>query len=177
MLNEAQKGIIAKAIQIRQNRGEELSDIVSDYSRLTDDEIDTITTPQSKYTLSELQEYIQRRNKLALSDFLKNNPILWIDGEYYGVTKEDQDEMITDKAAYDLKQAMGFTDWKLEWHNIKKSCREFSVEEFLGLLNAIVDFVYPYRKLQESYKEMIYSAETKEDVMAIELSYKIENEE
>lgn len=125
-------------------------------------------------TLEELQRHRQDENKAALGQFLRDNPLLWLDGELYGVTKEDQDEMITDKAAYDLKQAIGASDWKLEWHNIRKSCREFSEEEFYGLLNAIVDFVYPFRRLQEEYKEQIYACSTKEDVLVVELLYELE---
>lgn len=124
-------------------------------------------------TLDELKIFRQKENKILLSSFLEENPLLWIDGEYYGVTKENQDEMIADKAAYDLKQAIGETGWKLEWHNVNKACREFTEEEFVGLLNAIINFIYPYRRLQETYKELIFSAETKEDVIALNLEYSV----
>ena len=49
--------------------------------------------------------------------------------------------MLTDKYAYEFKQSIGQTNWKLEWHSIKSACREFTVEEFTSLLNAIVDLV------------------------------------
>ena len=97
-----------------------------------------------------------------------------MDGEYYSVTQEDQVEMISDKTAYDVKQASGYTNWKLEWHNVSKACREFTVEEFGGLLNAIIDFVYPYRRLQEQYKEQIFLCETKEQLSRLEFLYEIE---
>ena len=38
-------------------------------------------------------------------------------------------------------------------------------------MSAIIDFVYPYRKLQENYKETIYNAATKESVLSIDLVY------
>jgi hypothetical protein len=96
---------------------------------------------------------------------------LWQDGNYYGVTQDDQNEMIADKTAYEFKQSVGQTDWKLEWHNTKHACREFTVDEFAALLNAIIDFVYPFRKLQEEYKEQIYACESKEQVVELELDY------
>lgn len=125
-------------------------------------------------TLDDLKEFRQKTNKAELTSFLQNNPILWTDGELYGVTKESQDEMIADKTAYDLKHKSGNTEWKLEWHNQKKARREFSEKEFMGLFNAIIDFVYPFRKLQEKYKEQIFSASTKEQVLAVKFNYSVE---
>lgn len=125
----------------------------------------------SSIDVSTLQYYRQEENKDNLRQFLLNNPLLWTDGNYYGVTQDDQNEMIADKTAYEFKQSIGQTDWKLEWHNIKHSCREFAVEEFAALLNAIIDFVYPYRKLQEAYKEQIYSCTSKEQLIEITLEY------
>lgn len=135
-----------------------------------------INTILGKYDISSidvptLQYYRQEENKDSLRQFLLNNPLLWTDGNYYGVTQDDQNEMIADKTAYEFKQSIGQTDWKLEWHNIKHSCREFAVEEFAALLNAIIDFVYPYRKLQEAYKEQIYSCTSKEQLIEITLEY------
>jgi hypothetical protein len=121
--------------------------------------------------LQTLQYYRQEENKVTLKQFLQNNPILWQDGNYYGVTQDDQNEMIADKTAYEFKQSVGQTDWKLEWHNTKHACREFTVDEFAALLNAIIDFVYPFRKLQEEYKEQIYACESKEQVVELELDY------
>ena len=138
-----------------------ISDIDAILGRYDVDEVD----------LPTLQYYKQEENKDTLRQFLQDNPILWQDGNYYGVTQDDQNEMIADKAAYELKHSIGDTSWKLEWHNIKHACREFTVEEFAALLNAIIDFVYPYRKLQETYKEKIYACTTKEQVVALELEY------
>lgn len=135
-----------------------------------------INTIMGKYDISSidvptLQYYRQEENKDNLRQFLLNNPLLWTDGNYYGVTQDDQNEMIADKTAYEFKQSIGQTDWKLEWHNTKHSCREFTVEEFAALLNAIIDFVYPYRKLQETYKEQIYSCTSKEQLIEIHMEY------
>lgn len=121
-------------------------------------------------TLDELKDYKQMQNKLALSDFLALHPLLWTDGEYYGVKQEDQMEMALDLSAYQIKKVIN-PEWKLEWHNIKKACREFTLQEYNALMSAIIDFVYPYRKLQENYKETIYNATTKESVLSIDLVY------
>lgn len=126
-----------------------------------------------RLTLEEFQVERQKENKQALSEFLQNNPVLWIDGMYYGVTQEDQNEMIADKTAYDFKKSLGDTSWTLQWHSIHSDCRDFTEEEFAGLLNTIVDFVYPYRQLEMEYKKAIYEATTKEEVAAVELVYEL----
>lgn len=122
--------------------------------------------------IEEYREIRQKENKEALAAFLKANPITWQDGLQYGVTQEDQNEMIADKAAYDLKHAIDPT-WALQWHSIKTDCRDFTEEEFLGLMNTIISFVYPYRQLEMKYKEAIYSAQTKEEIMALQFEYKL----
>lgn len=135
------------------------------------------TREEEKYanmTLAEYKDYRQNENKESLAAFLKANPLLWTDGLYYGVTQEDQEEMLADKTAYDFKQSIGQTDWKLQWHSTKSACRDFTVEEFAGLLNAIVNFVYPYRQLEMRYKEQIYAAATKEELAALNLLYSAE---
>lgn len=122
-------------------------------------------------TLEEYKDKCQAENKEALAEFLKNNPILWTDGLYYGVTQEDQNEMSLDFTTYQLKKNMGDINWNLQWHSIKSDCRDFTEEEFLGLMNAIIEFVYPYRQLEMKYKEAIYSATSKEEVKEVEINY------
>lgn len=127
-------------------------------------------------TLDEYKESRQRENKVALAKFLEENPLTWIDGLQYGVTQEDQSEMIADKAAYDLKHAID-PNWPLQWHSTKSDCRDFTEEEFLGLMNAIIDFVYPYRQLEMKYKDAIYSAENKDEVGSVGIVYALPTQE
>lgn len=130
----------------------------------------------TEMSIDEYKAYKQEQNKTALSNYLKNNPLKWTDGEYYGVTQEDQIEMQTDLQAYNLKKSTGDTNWKLEWHNTKHGCKPFTEQEFYTLMSAIVDFVYPLRKVQESYKEQIYACTTKEEIDKIDLVYGSPNE-
>ena len=96
-----------------------------------------------RLTLEEFQAERQKENKQALSEFLQNNPVLWIDGMYYGVTQEDQNEMIADKTDYDFKKCLGDKYWTLPLRFIHADCRYFTGEVFACLLNTRVDFVYP----------------------------------
>ena len=125
----------------------------------------------TELSLDAAKDFRQQENKQILKAFLDENPVLWSDGNYYGISEQDQNEMITNLTLYNLKQSTGHTDWKLEWHDKKKSCREFTVEEFHSLINTIIDFVYPYRKLQEYYKEKIYACESMDALLKLEFVY------
>lgn len=129
-----------------------------------------------KVTLEEYQDMKQAENKAALAKFLKDHPLLWQDGEFYGVTQEDQTEMMADKTLYEFKQSIGESDWALEWHSVKRDCREFSLEEFGGLLNAIANFVYPFRQLEMIYKQQIYEAKSHDEVNQIQFIYMTDEE-
>ena len=132
------------------------------------------TKEELEYEAMSLDEYKEKRqteNKTALAIFLKNNPITWIDGCLYGVTQEDQNEMSLDLSTYQLKKSLGDSNWKLLWHPVKSDSREFTETEFLNLMNAIIEFVYPYRQLEMQYKEAIYTATTKEEIAAVNIVY------
>lgn len=145
---------------------EDLDTKISQLNSIVKNEVDT-----DSMTLDEYRQYKQACNKKMLADFLEAHPLLWTDGFYYGVTEKDQNEMLADKTAYDFKHSIGQTDWTLQWHSVKSACRDFSEEEFAALLNAIVDYVYPYRQLEMYYKEKIYSATVREALEEITLIY------
>lgn len=91
--------------------------------------------------------------------------------EYRQCKQSCNKKMLANKTAYDFKHSIGQTDWTLQWHSVKSACRDFSEEEFAALLNAIVDYVYPYRQLEMYYKEKIYSATVREALEEITLIY------
>lgn len=124
----------------------------------------------SKIPLEEYKRRKQDSNKQSLEHFLSTHPLLWADGRYYGVSKEDQNNMIMVKAAYDLKQSMGAC-WPLQWCSVDGVCKDFEENEFVCLMNEIVNFVYPYRQLEMYYKDKIYKASTKEEVDAVNIVY------
>ena len=112
----------------------------------------------------------QDANKAALAEWLSAHPLLWTDGNPYGVTEEDQKEMALNLMQYQLAVQAGQSK-VLEWHTQKKSCRVFELEEFTALSLAIVDYVYPYLRYQESVKEKIYAAQTIEEINNVEINY------
>ena len=120
---------------------------------------------------SSAQDRKQDENKKALAEFLQANPITWTDGCVYGVTEEDQTELALNMNQYQLQVAAGLTDVKLEWHPRHAACREFTLEEYTGLILAVKNFVYPYVQQCQVLKEQIYNAKTVDELKAVEIVY------
>ena len=130
-------------------------------------EIVDVTDPRP---LPELQSSRQEENKAALDAWLAAHPLTWTDGNVYGVTEEDQNEMSLNLQQYQVQVAAG-RKVNLEWHTQKKQCHTFTKEQYTALLLAIIDYVYPYRRYQEKIKAAIYAAETAESVEAVVIDY------
>ena len=120
--------------------------------------------------LDTLRAAKQEQNKQALADWLAAHPLTWTDGNVYGVTEEDQNEMAINLAQYQLAVAAE-QPAVLEWHAQKKQCHAFTIEQYTALSLAIAAYVYPYRRYQEQVKAAIYTAESEAEIHAIEIDY------
>lgn len=126
--------------------------------------------PAPMIDLDVLRAAKKEQNKQALADWLAAHPLTWTDGKVYGVTEQDQTEMAINLAQYQLAVAA----WQpavLEWHAQKQQCHTFTIDEYTALSLAIAAYVYPYLRYQESVKEAIYMAQSKEELDAIEIDY------
>lgn len=120
--------------------------------------------------LHEIKSERQAENKASLAAWLAAHPLTWVDGNVYGVTEEDQNEMALNLQQYQVQVAAG-RSVNLEWHTQKKQCHTFTEEQYTALLLAIIDYVYPYRRYQEAVKAAIYDARTAEAVEAMVIDY------
>ena len=132
----------------------------------SDEEIEADRAPD----LDALRAARQEENKAALADWLAAHPLTWTDGNVYGVTEQDQNEMAINLAQYQLAVAAE-QPAVLEWHAQKKQCHAFTIEQYTALSLAIAAYVYPYRRYQEQVKAAIYTAESEAEIHAIEIDY------
>lgn len=120
--------------------------------------------------LAPIKERKQEENKASLAAWLESHPLTWVDGNVYGVTEADQNEMALNLQQYQVQKAAG-REAVLEWHTQKKQCHAFTEEQYTALLLAIIDCVYPYRRYQETVKEAIYASGTLEELEAVVIDY------
>lgn len=112
----------------------------------------------------------QNENNGLLATYLKDHPIQWKDGKYYGVTQQDQSEISLNLMQYQLATAAGFST-SLEWHALHEECREFTAEELSELALSISAYVYPLVRYNQSIKTVIYATATAEELEKIVIDY------
>lgn len=139
---------------------------------LYDDETGTFYEEASlPRMLEEAQLNKQNENKMLLSNWLNENPLVWINGKTYGITMEDQSEISLNINQYQVQVAAGVENPTLEWHAIHESCEPFTLEELSALTLAITNKVYPAFRLMNKYKEQIFACDDRKVVAAMELAY------
>lgn len=112
----------------------------------------------------------QNENNGLLTTYLKDHPIQWKDGKYYGVTQEDQSEIALNLTQYQLAVMAGISPY-LEWHALHEQCRKFTVEELSALALSISAYVYPFVRYNQSIKTAIYATATAEELDKIIIDY------
>lgn len=121
-------------------------------------------------TLDELKLYVQKKNSDALELFLENNPLLYTDEKYYGVSMIDRNEMTQQFLAYQLNKTVNSEAADvIKWHSKGSKCTEMSVTDFAALALAIYSYTEPYYEEMQTIKENIMNAEDKEAVLAIKI--------
>ena len=126
-----------------------------------------------RYTVEEYQRIKQDENKTNLASFLDTQFIEWTDGKRYGVSKDDQDEIISNLSAYSASISSNTDNpFKLMWHAHNDISEEWSFDDLTSLLNKINQFIYPYYRRMQQYKTEIYEATTIEEIDAINCEYK-----
>lgn len=116
------------------------------------------------------QQSKQNENNGLLAKYLKDHPIQWKDGKYYGVTQEDQSEISLNLMQYQLAVTAGLSP-SLEWHALHEQCRAFTVEELSALALSISAYVYPLIRYNQSIKSAIYCTTTAEELEKIVIDY------
>ena len=143
---------------------------IAEQMQRLDDKVNQVVDTE-KLTIDEYKDYLQEKNKAALTKFLAKNSVEF-NGKSYGVGEDDQNEMALNLMQYQALTQVG-QEVALEWHSKKSKCETFTPEEFLTLTAMIKTFVYPYYQQMQAIKESIFSASTKDELDKIEIEYKL----
>lgn len=122
-------------------------------------------------SLDIVKEYRQMQNLNSFNEFLKNHPLLFSDGNYYGVEETDRNEMAQQFLSYQIQKEAGLNPTTIMWHTKKKACKELPVEDFLMLVSAITQYTLPYYNQMQERKEQIFDAEDKMTILSTPTTY------
>ena len=121
-------------------------------------------------TLDEYKTYRRNENNALLAKCLKSHPLLWSNGKYYGITKDDQTELADNLTAYNLKASVNIQS-EVKWHAVNEECEIWDPRELALLAITIQAMVVPLVELCQKYKVAIVACTTKEEVANIKLDY------
>lgn len=126
--------------------------------------------PVADMTLDEYKTYRRNENNALLAKCLKEHPLRWTNGKYYGITKDDQTELADNLTGYSLKASAGIES-EVQWHAANEECEVWDPRELTMLAITIQSMVVPIVGLCQKYKVAIVACETKEEVAQVNLDY------
>ena len=124
-----------------------------------------------KDSIETVMNFWHSKNLNNFETYLAEHPLLYTDGNLYGVEEKDRNEMTQQLGIYNLKLQSGLEPDGIKWHTKKKSCKLLTLEEFSNLLFAVEAYALKYYELMQSRKESIFSCTSKADIFDISIDY------
>lgn len=125
------------------------------------------------YILPELSIHCDeaiKKSKIALAQWLENNPYLYTDGKYYSCTEEKQSLLNGNLASYERATQAGIT-YPLKWNSTGEECVSWEYGDLLKLSLSIAAYVAPKVSMQQSYEIQIKNCNTIEEIDSIVIDY------
>lgn len=135
-----------------------------------------VPTPEmSEDMLKEMKEEKISQSKIALAEYLEANPILLnVHGgrpAYYSVTADKQTLMTMQYSTYQVQKAIAPETARLTWNAAGEECEEWTETEFLQLILAVKQYVYPLVSHQQTLESTIRACKTEADLETINIDY------
>ena len=109
-------------------------------------------------------------SKMALAEWLENNPMLYTDGKYYSVTAEKLSLLNGNLASYERAKAVG-VEYPLKWNSTGSECTPWDYTDLLTLSLTIAGYVAPKVSKQQAIELQIKACKTVEEVNEIVINY------
>lgn len=126
-----------------------------------------------KYSPIATQEAKMARieqSKADLALYLESNPMLWVDGNYYSITKEKQTQLTSKLAVAQAKATMG-VPYDLKWNTTDEVCVPWEISNLYALAFAIDERVTALVSYQQEREVAIRNARTQDELNAIVVDY------
>jgi len=132
--------------------------------------IKIIDPNETDVELERQKRDLVNESKNLLEEFLQNNPLQFVDGKFYSVTKEKQTLLANALQVYQIKVQAGLPA-TLKWNATGEECTEWTLEDLSALALAIAEYVEPLVTHQQALEVQIRNCETLEELEAIEIDY------
>ena len=109
-------------------------------------------------------------SKMALAEWLENNPMLYTEGKYYSVTAEKLSLLNGNLASYERAEAVG-VEYPLKWNSTGSECTPWDYTDLLTLSLTIAGYVAPKVSKQQAIELQIKACKTVEEVNEIVINY------
>ena len=110
------------------------------------------------------------QSKADLEIYLAEHPLQWTDGEYYSITAEKQNQLTSKIMAATMAQTLS-ADYILTWNSTGEVCKEWTLQDLSALAFAIDARVTKLVGYQQAQEVAMRSAETLDELNAIEVDY------
>ena len=125
--------------------------------------------PEPDY-LSENKTTRIQQSKADLETYLAEHPILWIDGQYYSITQEKQNQLTSKILSATMAQTLS-KPYTLTWNSTGEVCTEWTLSDLSALAFAIDKRVTALVTYQQEKEKEIVNASTQEELDAITIDY------
>lgn len=129
----------------------------------------TYNVDESSLTLEELKDYLIKKNKKNLEDYLYNNPMK-IGEKTYTVTSDKQNQLTGILNAYTYAKSIGVTI-DLSWNETGKECTPYTFEELVSIYLQMLDYVKPIVTYQQHNEILIRNATTVDEAQSIDITF------
>lgn len=167
---------------LQQGTDDEIPGYISSYTQYTHQEFqDLITKDLKAQTINALDQSLDavRNNKIIetkrlLEQYYEDNPLFSIvhkkKGEYYAVTSEKQNYLMSMIALVDQSKALG-VEFTPTWNSTGEACETWTEAELRQLSLEIAQFVYPAVSKQQAYEKQIRTMDNVKEIQALEIVY------
>ena len=129
----------------------------------------TYNVDEDSLTLDELKDYLIRKNKKNLSDYLYNHPMEY-NGKSYTITEDKQNQLTGILNAYQYAKAIG-VELPLTWNETGGVCELYTFEELVEIYLQMLAVVKPIVTYQQHQEIEIRNAESKETAQAVDITF------
>ena len=120
--------------------------------------------------LESIKEQKIIKSKTDLQTYLAEHPLRWLDGKYYTITAEKQQQLTSKLLSATFAQQAG-TPYDLKWNDTEQVCVSWTLENLTALAFAIDARVTALVTYQQEKERQIRDAETLETLESIVVNY------